>query len=53
MRIADAAEPDEVLVSGLTRDLTEAAGDLTFDEGREATLKGLARPALVFAADWG
>jgi class 3 adenylate cyclase len=53
VRIADAAEPDEVLVSGLTRDLTEAAGDLAFDDGREATLKGLARPAQVFAADWG
>lgn len=52
VRIADAAEPDEVLVSGLTRDLTEAAGDLAFDEGRETTLKGMARPARVFAADW-
>lgn len=53
VRIADAAKPDEVLVSGLTRDLTDAAGDLAFDDGREATLKGLARRARVFAADWG
>lgn len=53
VRIADVARPDEVLVSGLTRDLTDSAGDLAFDEGREAALKGLARPSRVFAAAWG
>ena len=44
VRIAGVARPDEVLVSGLTRDLTESSGDLSFDEGREANLKGLSRP---------
>jgi hypothetical protein len=42
-----------VLVSGLTRDLTESSGDLSFDEGREANLKGLSRPSQVYAAAWG
>jgi class 3 adenylate cyclase len=53
VRIAGVARPDEVLVSGLTRDLTESSGDLSFDEGREANLKGLSRPSQVYAAAWG
>jgi class 3 adenylate cyclase len=53
VRIAGVARPDEVLVSGLTHDLTESSGDLAFDDGREATLKGISRPSQVYAAAWG
>jgi class 3 adenylate cyclase len=52
VRIADVAGPDEVLVSGLTRDLTEASGDLAFDGGRDVELKGIARPSRVHGTSW-
>ncbi|MGH9114109.1 MAG: DUF1707 domain-containing protein [Acidimicrobiales bacterium] len=52
VRIADAAAPGEVVVSGLTRDLTAAGGDLRFDEGAEVTLKGLSQPWRVHRVLW-
>jgi class 3 adenylate cyclase len=41
-RIAGEASGGEVLVSALLRELTESAGDIRFDVGREVVLKGLA-----------
>ncbi len=40
-RIAGAAQGGEILVSSLLKELTDAAGDITFDDGREVPLKGL------------
>jgi class 3 adenylate cyclase len=39
-RVAEAAEPDEVLVSGTVKDLVAGSG-LEFEERRTATLKGV------------
>jgi class 3 adenylate cyclase len=52
VRIADAAEPGEVLVSSLTKDLTDSGGDLDYDAGREAVLKGVSRAWRVHAVAW-
>jgi class 3 adenylate cyclase len=52
VRIADVAGRDEVLVSGMTRDLTESSGDLAFDVGRDVELKGIARPSRVHGTSW-
>ncbi len=52
VRIADHAEPGEIMVSGLTRDLTLAGGDLTFGAGEEVELKGLSQPWRVHRVDW-
>ena len=43
VRIADHAGPGEILVSGLTRDLTQAGGDLDFDAGARARPQGPVR----------
>ena len=51
-RIADLAGGDEILLSAMTHDLVESAGDLQFDEGREVELKGLSGVHRVFALDW-
>jgi class 3 adenylate cyclase len=51
-RIADHAAPGEILVSGLTRDLTQAGGDLHFDDGHELDLKGLSQPWRVHRVAW-
>src|SRR5215475_6196822 len=40
-RIAAEASGGEILVSALLRDLTETAGDIRFEAGREVALKGL------------
>ncbi|HYZ99765.1 MAG TPA: DUF1707 domain-containing protein [Acidimicrobiales bacterium] len=53
VRIADAAQPGDILVSGLTRDLTAAAGDLRFDPGEDVDLKGFSRPWRVHRVMWG
>jgi class 3 adenylate cyclase len=47
-RIAALAEPDEVLLSGTTRDLLEGAG-LAFEDRGTHEFKGLAAPRQVFA----
>jgi class 3 adenylate cyclase len=52
VRIADHAGPGEILVSGLTRDLTQAGGDLEFQPGRELDLKGLSAPWRVHRVTW-
>jgi class 3 adenylate cyclase len=52
VRIADQAVPGEIVVSGLTRDLTASGGDLSFGPGREVTLKGLSAPWRVHRVDW-
>lgn len=41
-RIAGEAAGGEILVSALLRQLTESAGDIKFDAGREVALKGFA-----------
>ena len=40
-RVAGAASGGEILVSALMHELTESAGDIRFDAGREVVLKGL------------
>ena len=52
VRIAGEAAPDEIMVSSLTRDLTLAGGDLSFDAGREVELKGLSQPWRVHRVSW-
>jgi class 3 adenylate cyclase len=52
VRIADTAAPGDVLVSGLTHDLTAAAGDLRFGPGEEVSLKGFSVPWRVHRVAW-
>jgi class 3 adenylate cyclase len=52
VRIADAASPGDVLVSGLTHDLTAAGGDLRFGPGEEVSLKGFSVPWRVHRVAW-
>jgi len=52
VRIADAAAPGDVLVSGLTHDLTAAGGDLRFGRGEEVPLKGFSVPCRVHRVAW-
>ena len=51
-RVADLARGDEILISSLTRELVQTAGDLSFDDGREVKLKGLAGTHRVHAVRW-
>jgi class 3 adenylate cyclase len=48
-RIAGQARGGQILVSGLLRELAESAGDVRFDEGFDATLKGLAGTHRLYA----
>ena len=43
-RIASEAHAGQVLVSALTKELVESSGDLSFSDGVEVSLRGLARP---------
>jgi class 3 adenylate cyclase len=52
VRIAAHARPGEIVVSGLTRDLTAAGGDIAFDNGAEVELKGLSQPWRVHRVSW-
>jgi class 3 adenylate cyclase len=52
VRIAAHARPGEIVVSGLTRDLTAAGGDIAFDEGAEVELKGLSQRWRVHRVSW-
>jgi class 3 adenylate cyclase len=52
VRIAAHARPGEIVVSGLTRDLTAAGGDIAFDDGAEVGLKGLSQPWRVHRVSW-
>jgi len=47
-RITGEASGGEILVSALLRELTESAGDVQFDAGREVVLKGLTGTHHVF-----
>ncbi len=52
VRIADEAAPGEIVVSGLTRDLTVSGGDLSFGPGDEVELKGLSQRWRVHRVSW-
>jgi class 3 adenylate cyclase len=47
-RIADQAHGGEILVSSVVKQLTESAGDVRFEEGREVELAGLAGTHVVY-----
>jgi len=47
-RIADAARGDEILVSGLLRELCISSGEFDFDRGTEIELKGISQPHRVY-----
>jgi class 3 adenylate cyclase len=47
-RIADEARGGEILASTVVKQLTESAGDVRFDEGREVALAGLADTHTVY-----
>ena len=51
-RLAAEADPDEIVVSALTRDLTVSGGDLTFGPAAEVELKGLSTPWRVHRVPW-
>jgi class 3 adenylate cyclase len=51
-RIADVARAGEIVVSGVTRDLTASASDLGFDDGYEVELKGITQPCRVHHVRW-
>ena len=51
-RIAAQARGGEILVSSLLKQLTESAGDIDFDEGREVELKGLSGAFRVHGVAW-
>ncbi len=51
-RIANEAQGGQILVSSLLKELTESAGDIAFDEGREVELKGLAGPHRLYEVSW-
>jgi class 3 adenylate cyclase len=52
-RIAAAASPGEIFVSGLTHDLTSSASDIGFEPGKEIDLKGMSQPWRVHRVIWG
>jgi class 3 adenylate cyclase len=47
-RIADQARGGEVVASSVVKQLTEATGDVTFDDPREVELAGLAGTHVVY-----
>ena len=49
-RIADAAAPGEILVSGVVRELADSTSDLSFGESREVVLAGRTYPLRVHTA---
>lgn len=51
-RLADAAEPGEILVSSLSEQLVQGSGEFAFDGHRESQLKGLARPQPSATLSW-
>ena len=51
-RLASAATGGEVLVSEITKALTESGGDLRFATTREVTLKGLSGTQQAWTLDW-
>jgi class 3 adenylate cyclase len=51
-RIADQAHGGEILVSALLKDLLAGRGDLQFDNGRDAELKGLSGVQRMYGVVW-
>ncbi|MFC1935293.1 adenylate/guanylate cyclase domain-containing protein [Chloroflexota bacterium] len=51
-RISDQAQGREILVSSLVKELSESAGGIAFEEGRELELKGLAGTHRVYQVAW-
>ena len=51
-RICDQARAEEILVSSLTKELTDSSGDLVFSGNREVELKGLNGTFRVWTLDW-
>ena len=51
-RIADKARGGEILVSSLTKELTDSSGDLEFSDDREVELKGLNGTFRVWSLGW-
>ena len=49
-RVCAAADPDEVLVSGVVADLADSATAIEFDDPRELEITGRSRPVRVHAA---
>jgi class 3 adenylate cyclase len=52
-RVTNLANGGEILVSQIVKELTDSAGDLRFDEGRDVELRGLQGMKRVYAVDWG
>lgn len=51
-RITDQARGGEILVSSLTKELTDSSGDLSFSDNREVELKGLNGTFRVWSLHW-
>ena len=51
-RLTDQADANEILVSSLTKQLTESGGDLGFDGERDVELKGLSGPHRIYTLNW-
>jgi len=51
-RIADQAHGGQILASSLVKELTEAGGDIEFDQPRESELKGLGDGYRLFPVRW-
>jgi class 3 adenylate cyclase len=51
-RITGEAHGGEILVSSLTKELTDSSGDLDFSDAREVELKGLNGTFRVWSLDW-
>ena len=51
-RISAKGKGGEILVSSLVKELTESAGDIPFDEGRDVELKGLAGVTRIYPVHW-
>ncbi len=51
-RIAERAEPDEILVSARVRELLDGRAEFRTHAGRRVSLKGFASRQQVFALDW-
>jgi class 3 adenylate cyclase len=51
-RITDQALGGEILVSSLTKELTDSSGDMSFNDSREVELKGLNGTFHVWSLGW-
>jgi class 3 adenylate cyclase len=51
-RLADTAGAGEILVSSLSEQLVQGSGDFAFEDHRDVTLKGMARPQAAATLAW-